>query len=1022
MPTAGEPDSALERPVGLTTYVDAEDSRADTHIASLTTDSDKLMSISHAAEDIKEVLCRPAFMNNLTWSSSNAANSLLAYYDLPQALPAYSAIKKCKLQYNQFMQADVVFRIEAAPIQFQSGRLYVCFEPYRGERGTRISIAFPQSYTALQGVIYDPAKPSPVEFRVPFSSLLAAYDLPIGQYGCGQLLLYVLSPLNSSASTSSVTLSIQSWLENVKLNVPTQALALTSNLTMVARSSSERTHGEPQKFQSNEQALAQRHRFSRAADRVSAVASFLGNFPLLSAVASPVAAFAKGVSKAAAAFGFSKPSDVSAPTKIVSHNRAAWANADGPLPAISLTQASDYALDQTGRYFPAPVDEMDISYITSKPAMLNAWSWSTTDTVGKVVTIIPVHPGLCNQVSGAETQSFGVYAPTPTAYVASMFKYWAGSLKYKLDAVATPFHAGRLLIAYLPDYDPSQTLSINEIGNNYSVLWDITDSSTLEFEIPYLGNTPYLNCYLDDQSFTSLIEAGATSANIARIRSIQNGALIVFVLNQLVAPTSTATTIPVQNWIAGGKDLTFIEPVFGVYSPSMDNVVRQDNTGSLYDGTALTAPATGVNPTRMLDFEDIDEVDCEPQVFQSSSLAAALDAASKTAAASAPAAPAAAATTKTAADDKPDARSATTSAPSAAAKTNAPTNITDYITGGASTSAELLASRNNFIPQQYLSPQDRAKLVTGEVITNLRQLTRRMAPAFAIYPHDVVNSGAWDTSVTMLNSNHVLIIDPDYFGTGQGRGDDAIQKKTIAPAYTGGSEAKWMTELVSPLSYISYLYAFARGSRRYAISSQPSNVINAAKFATFCDETDPVADSGLGTFDMRMSIHSVELVPPFQPYFCPEWGAYGYSYDNTSDSTVPNNSQSGLNSIFAGNPALQKSGEPGCGAVVSVPPSSRYPTKLICTPFESSVDYIKSKSLNAPRSRRFLEIRYKPFSTALSGTTATFTPKLWPVPTTIYESAGDDFSFGGLVPPPLLTRVTKALVLPNIITGAKKGF
>lgn len=987
MPTAGEVNSQVEDPVGLTTYIDAEDKVADTAVASLTTDSSALLASDLSAESISQVVCRPAFMNNITWSSTDAANAVLASYDLPQALPAYSAIKKCKLQYNTFMQTDVVFRLEAAPIQFQSGRLYICFEPYRTERGARCSSLQPQSYTALQGVVYDPAKPSPVEFRVPFASLLAAYDLPVGQYGCGQLLVVVLSPLNSATATSTVTLSVQAWLDNIKLTVPTQSVALTAPSTFRATFSSERTHGEPQVFQSNEAALAHRHRFSRTADKVSSIASFLGSFPLLSAVATPVAAFAKGVSRVAAAFGFAKPSDLSAPTKVISHNRAAWTNGDGPLPVVSLTHASDYAIDQTGRYFPSPVDEMDINYICSNPAMLNAWNWSTTDPVGKVITVIPVHPGLCNRVSGPETQSFGVYAPTPMAYVASMFRHWGGSLKYKLDAVATPFHAGRLLLAYLPDYDPSVTLSINEIGNNYSVLWDITDSSTLEFEVPYLGNTPYLNCYLDDQAFTSLIIGGAPRSNQQRIRTIQNGAIIVFVLNQLVAPTSTATSIPIQNWIAGGKDLTFAEPIFGGYLPSANYSVRADNVGKFYDSSVFTAPSTGVTPARLQDVDEEEEFD--PQVFQS-------DTAGATA---------------------PTGRSVVPPATKAA-----PANITSFLNDDGATFTGQMKPSANFIPMHYLSPEARAKMVTGEVITNLRQLTRRLSPAYAIYPHDVTEAGAWDTAVTPLTSNHVLCIDPDYFGTASGQGDTSITTKSIAPAVA--AEKPWITELCSPLSYISYLYAFARGSRRYGISSNPSNIINAAKFAVMPDETDPTADSGVGTFDMRMSVQSLEMTPPLQPYWCPEWGAYGYNYENNSTTNAPNNSQSGFNSIFSGNPGLIKSGEAGCGAVVSVPSSSRYPLKLVTSMTDATPEaYVAAKGITAPRSRRFLEIRYKPFSTAISGVTAlTFKPRMWPLPTTIFEAAGDDFSFGGLVPPPLLTRVSKGIILPSVVTGLRTAF
>lgn len=966
VPDAGEPNAAVEERVGLTTYIDAEDVLVDVTHANIAEHTKMLMGPDNSTEDLRQVMNRPTFMANLTWTTAQPTGTVLASYSIPNDLLAYSAHKLQKLNYNQFMNADVIFRIEAAPIQFQAGRLWLCFEPYRDQRQARAMYGFPPQFTALSGVEYDPAKPAPVEFRVPFQSIVSSWDLPMGQFGCGSILIYILSPLNSAASTNSVTLSIQAWFADVALRVPTQLSAVTGP----TRRKLPGPTGEPQHFQSAEANSANRHVFSRSLTRISRVATMLGNFPILSSVAGPVAAFTNIAARTAAFFGFAKPPDLSAPTKVTMFNRAAWANADGALPLVKLATCIDNEIDQSASYMPNPIDEMDISYIVSNPSMLNSWAWSTTDAVGTMITVLPVHPGLSTKISGPGTDTFGTYATTPLGYVASMFKYWAGSMKFRMEAVATSFHAGRLMIAYIPDYDPltGAALSITDVGDNYSVLWDITDSSHIEFEVPYLGNTPFNQVFLDSQDYATIKNGVGTGLQVRdRVRKIQNGAIVVYVLNQLVAPSAAAASIAVLNWVSGGKDMTFAEPVYGVYRPSINGSVRIDYCNKWYDGTVMSAAPYPVPPTRALESveEEVDEVDSE-QVFQS-----------------------------------------------------APTNLTTPGIDPNLTSSSQRQGAANFIPMSYIDPQNRARLAFGEVITNLRVLTRRLSPAYVMYPQGVTSAGTWTSSVVPPTNLNVLCIDPDYFGALDGQDDTVIYNRQIAPARVGNNN--WLTELDTPLNYIGALYVFARGSRIYGIQSNPSNIINAVKFTTLADETDPLADKGTGTFEFRLTAMNENDSPPRQPYFRTEDSLVGYNYTNLTHGTTSNSNYIyGLNSVLSGNYAIQKSGEAGCGLVVQVPPTSNYPFKLITCPEASGESgAIIAHKYSAPRSRRFLELRYRPFSSALSGGTGTYTPKIWPMPTTIMEGAGDDFSFGGLVPPPLLTKIAKTTVFCNYADGTK---
>lgn len=1009
-----EPNSAVERGIGITTFVDAEDTQID--MAPFTGMSHStLIAPDDEPMHLEQVMNRPVFLNNITWNTSQATGTLLAAYSVPDAILNNSTIKQAKIAFNQFLTADVVFRIEAAPIQLQAGRLWMCFEPYRQQRAARAIYGFPSQFTALPGVEYDPAKPCPVELRIPFTSLLSAWDLPMGQMNTGTLLIYVLSPLNSAAATSTVTLSTQAWFENVRARVPCQApyasapQASVASLRSLSLSDPPRPFpelpddfisGTPMRFEANEQGAAQKHWFSTALTRIGNVAGALSHFPLLSAVASPVSHFAHVSAKVAAYFGFSKPADVSAPTKITSHNRSAWTNADGPLPLVKLAHSTENAVDQTGNHFPNPYDEMEISYITSNLSMVGAWQWTTASPVGSLITVLPIHPGVVPPQVSSGTYTFGTYAPTPLAYVASMFKYWAGSIKFKMEAVSTPFHAGRLVLAYMPDYNPFINYSIQDVGNNYSVVWDITDSSQIDFEVPYLGNSPYLDVFLDDQLFTTLLN-GETSGFQARdrIRKVSNGAIMVFVLNQLVAPSAAANTISILNWIAGGEDITFAEPVMGVYKAVEPSATRIEFGGKWYDGSTMTAAPYPVAPNRAalvaIDeeipealnraaFETFDEVDLPCPLCEK--------------------------------DDETIlgelfADMVLQSNPSGLAPTG-PDNLYG--------SRQQQANFQNFIPMHRIDPRSRARLAMGEPVTNLRTLTRRLTPAYELYPQDVTTAGQWDASVTPPTNLNVLCIDPDYFGTGDGQDDSTIYTKQIGKL----GNANWITELESALSYVGRMYCFARGSRLYGLSSRPSDVVNASRFQTLPDELYLPADRA--TFDMRLSTIVEEDTAPRQPYFRPEDNLIGYNYENISSSTLSGSNYTyGFNSALSGNFAVQKSGEAGCALLVQVPPTSKYPFKVLSTTTNSDSSYITSHQYTAPRSRRFLEVRYRPFTSTLGGSgaapgyTATYSPHVWPLPTTIMEAGADDFSFGGIMPPPLITKVSKTIIFPNYSTGAR---
>lgn len=963
VPTS-EPNSAVERTQQLSSYVDNQETLQDTRAKSLTLPTiTALRQRDDLNTKINNVAARPVFIGNVVWQASHALGDIITNLSVPRDVLGASVIKQQKLARFQFFSADVVMRVTASAMAFQAGRLWLSFEAASHPRGARQSSASVIAATSLDGLEFDPTVPTPMEFRVPYFAPMSEWNT-IGEFGLGALKVTVISPLNSASTASDVSLSVQAWLENVTFGVPTQApinlgVAPMANMVKAFRQS----HKEKAQAENT-------HRVSDTLDTVSEIAGAIGEIPMLSAIARPVSWGTSLAARAARMFGFSKPDVSCAPTRVEIFPQSTASYMDGSSDAVLLSATSNFEIP-TGPVFGTDIDEMDIAYVCSRMCNLAAYNWDTTFTPGSVLFSMPVMPGLSQPTGAAGSVSYNHYQPTPMAFVASMFKYWAGAIKFRFEAVSTPFHAGRLLIAYVPNYDPLGAFNVTEVGSNYNIVWDITTSNHVEFEVPYMSNVPYLETFIDGPDIPYLMNGEIIGPNVRnRLRRVSNGAIVVFVLESLVAPSTASNTIQILPWLGGGRDITFAEPTLSEFcvSPGRHNF---DMAGRYYDGTVMVQPATTA-PVRLREPISLDEHE-EFEVVEDRPIRQSL-------------------------------RNIRSVSGSGSSSVPLPTTGVDENMKGS--------SQNDFnfeswMPAQYMSPMDRAQLVTGECITNLRLLTRRMCPVYTIMPLDATNAGA--LAHTPPTSGQVLCIDLDYFSSRVRQGDDAIYDRPFGSVAIGGN--KWMYELPSFLSYISYLYTYVRGTRRFLITSRPSAVINGATFAEgtqrFPDSTDDRAHAPTGEFDVRMSAIVSNEQYVYHPWFRPEESLIAYNYANESFATIGENYTYGLGALASSDSYVKRIGSNGTSLEVSASAATPYPIRLLADPTLQPTEYNSSVRGDIPRKRRFLEIRYRPQTTATRGVTSNFAPTFWPIPTTISEAGGDDLSFGYLQNPPRITRIAK---------------
>lgn len=169
--------------------------------------------------------------------------------------------------------------------------------------------------------------------------------------------------------------------------------------------------------------------------------------------------------------------------------------------------------------------EMDLSYLASTPSLYSSWRWPGTTGTGVSLERYAVAPSDVLQNTGAiprEKYSHMAF------YTASAFKYWRGNIRYYIQVVCSPFHAGRLKISYDPDV--SSQLASNEATNHIHRVLDLQESTDVAIMIPFTSDKPFL----------------AFGQNI--------GVLEFSVINQLTFPSSPVPPVDINVWISMDPD------------------------------------------------------------------------------------------------------------------------------------------------------------------------------------------------------------------------------------------------------------------------------------------------------------------------------------------------------------------------------------------------------------------------------------------------------------------------------------
>lgn len=728
---------------------------------------------------VSSILKRPVIVQEGTFSSATAAtpgNSVVSV-KFPDKLFDSSNNLVQKLNYFLYFRANVHIKIVFNATPFMQGKYWCMFVPFESQTNRNVQSSI-QNQTGFNGTELDICSGAPVNLVIPYCSTLSHYNLITTESTMGTLYITTLNPITSGESTTKASYTIFAWFEDIELHVPTSKPVSVPEIfeAQIFTEENTKTNGAP---------------ISGVMSTIGSVAKNIsGISPKLASISKPVEWISRFLSGGLAASGFNKPTSLSQNISIENFPGKYFTNADGVDRSVKLATMPDNSLVQHSGMFSSVMDEMDINYIASKSCvMISNAEWKTTDVAGTVLKYMNVTPGSC----ASDPTLSNTYNTTMLAFIASMFTYWRGGIKYRFAVSKTAYHSGRLRISFHPGiYNSTDTGDSSFV---YNKILDLSISSEIEFVVPYVSNTPWKLCEVFDY-------ADVITANYS------TGVVKIEVLTPLVvASSSVSSSVQFNVWISGDSDISFAVPNF------INHVIGVS--------TPLTAPTiTERNLRRTVAISDLSSLDDNGYVQLADGYSISKD------------------DFMTLFDEE----------------TFDENNMTSYVRDngiyyaqvfnttdpGISHNEQVNDTSMDFFKMKSSDSTAAEEICIGEKITNLRQIIKRFTPIYTVNANQrnadnlkefAIPLGIADVNTYNLNT---LRLDPSYFGEDSGNVGATFQvydlpvKFDVATGnFTSAScqVAKYLPNN-NPLHYISNIYRFYNGSRRYKFFFSDSRKVN----------------------------------------------------------------------------------------------------------------------------------------------------------------------------------------------------
>jgi hypothetical protein len=428
------------------------------------------------------------------------------------------------------------FQIQVNAFPFDIGRLFFFWSPFDADRGDLRPFQSRTHVSGYPGVEIDLGNKMTSELTIPYVSPFTHIDQLRADQPYGTARLYIISPFES-ANDTTVDVTVYCWMTDVELAIPTD----TPTLGLVAQS------GKEAQIRSSKGII------SGGAALVGDAARMFANVPAVGEVARPLAWVADAAKGAANLLGFSKPSTLQSVQAINNVPARGFTHSDDLDNSVVVGLKQDNAVQSSFGVFGTKEDEMNFSYIISKPNWFDFFVWNTTTDDAKMDPLykIPVHAGICGHDTVPPITPDTFLIPTHMAYVASAHRYWRGGVSFRFSVVKNQYYSGRLIFIFYPGRTTGEIISYgtHEVAKCPQWIWDIKEDSDLQITIPYQSNVQFLATKLNDP--------GNAPTRDALGLDVITGTLAIFVENKLRGPATVPDHIQVHMWVHGAADMSF---------------------------------------------------------------------------------------------------------------------------------------------------------------------------------------------------------------------------------------------------------------------------------------------------------------------------------------------------------------------------------------------------------------------------------------------------------------------------------
>jgi hypothetical protein len=496
-----------------------------------------------AVADLATFLSRPVRIDSFTWLESDSPAVLLRSVN-PWSSFFNDTRIKFKLNNFAYLRCKLKVKILVNASPFYYGCMGAAYQPLHAL--TPSTIVQNNGYQTLIPVsqrpitwIY-PQKSEGGEMELPFFYHKNWLDVNVFQdfSDMGKLEFYTFTELQSANGVSGqgVTVQVYAWAEDVELSGSTVALALQS---------------QPR----DEYGTGP---ISHPASTVASIANKLKTIPVIGKFATATEIGAMAVSKIAGLFGYTNVPNINntEPFAPKPFPHLASCEISYPVEKLTLDPKNELTVDPTVVGAPAG-DPLAIQSIVQRESFLTSTVWDTTDAVDDALFYTRVNPWMF-RTTGDINNSLIDY--TPLAMATAMFDNWRGDIVFRFKIIASPYHKGRVIVAW----DPAGNAVTNLVTNTsvtsavYTQIVDIGETQDVEITVPYTQAFAFLKTDVSNAQSSIPFDTTVTPTFNA-VRGIDNGCLIVRVLTKLTAPVAVAP-VRVLCFVRGAENMEFANP------------------------------------------------------------------------------------------------------------------------------------------------------------------------------------------------------------------------------------------------------------------------------------------------------------------------------------------------------------------------------------------------------------------------------------------------------------------------------